>query len=409
MTSFFFAGHNNFGNRGCEALVRSVSALVRERYVDAQFITPSVAIDLDRNQWVDSEIAGIRFVEAASFPERLKWWNRVRRVLPAIEKLGRPSYKLPTHLEKAMEFCDAVIMTGGDNISLDYDLPSLYEHAGYIDNAKKLGKRTFMWGASVGPFSRIPHVENLMRSHLNDYDGITVRESETARYLKSIGVDRVAEVADPAFTLRPEAFNLDGMLPDAPEGVVGINVSPLVRGYRNDESSRVALDKDVAEFARELAEKRGYGIVFLPHVGPLDGAPRNSDHHYMHGLIEKYQLQHPNIRLAPGNLNAAQLKFLLSKFRYFIGARTHATIGAISMGVPTISIAYSVKAKGINKDIFGDTRLVLDTPMVHRETLSESLALLEREEEQIHAHLAKTIPILRRRAALPVDILAGLI
>ena len=409
MTAFFFAGHNNFGNRGCEALVRSVSALVSERFVDAAFVTPSVAIDLDRQQWQDADRFGIRFVEAASFPDRLKWWNRARRAIPSIEKLGRPTYTLPRHLLDAMSSCDAVIMTGGDNISLDYDLPSLYEHAGYIDNAKRLGKRTFMWGASVGPFSKSPHVEALMRTHLNDYDAITVRESETASYLQSIGVERVTEVADPAFTLVPESFDVSDILPEAAEGVVGINVSPLVRGYRDGESSRQALDEDVAMFARELAEKRGYGVVFLPHVGPLDGNPWNNDFHYMSRLVEKYKLTQRSIRVAPAHLNAGQLKYLLSKFRFFIGARTHATIGAFSTHVPTVSIAYSIKAKGINKDLFGDTRLVLDTPSVNGETLRASLKRLEREELDIRRHLVDTIPLWKKRAALPVDVLASLL
>ena len=37
----------------------------------------------------------------------------------------------------------------------------------------------------------------------------------------------------------------------------------------------------------------------------------------------------------------------------FIGARTHSTIAAYSSGVPTLVVGYSVKAKGIAKDLFG--------------------------------------------------------
>ena len=36
-----------------------------------------------------------------------------------------------------------------------------------------------------------------------------------------------------------------------------------------------------------------------------------------------------------------------------MGARTHATIAAYSTGVPTLVIGYSVKARGIAKDLFG--------------------------------------------------------
>src|ERR1700752_5227039 len=128
-----------------------------------------------------------------------------------------------------------------------------------------------LWAAAVAPFHRKPHVERFMRRHLADYAAITVRESETAAYLRGIGLDNVIEATDPAFTMTPEPFDVSAILPEAaPEGVIGINVSPLVRGYRAGDASRRQLDADVAAFVRELAE-RGYGVVLLPHVGQLNG------------------------------------------------------------------------------------------------------------------------------------------
>ena len=48
-----------------------------------------------------------------------------------------------------------------------------------------------------------------------------------------------------------------------------------------------------------------------------------------------------------------ELKGYIARCRFFIGARTHATIAAYSSQVPTLVVGYSVKAKGIARDLFG--------------------------------------------------------
>ena len=48
-----------------------------------------------------------------------------------------------------------------------------------------------------------------------------------------------------------------------------------------------------------------------------------------------------------------QLKGYIAKCRFFVGARTHATIAAYSTEVPTLVVGYSIKSRGIAKDIFG--------------------------------------------------------
>ena len=58
-------------------------------------------------------------------------------------------------------------------------------------------------------------------------------------------------------------------------------------------------------------------------------------------------------------LTAPQYKGYIARMRFFIGARTHATIAAYSNCVPTLVLGYSVKSKGIAKDLFGEEKLVI--------------------------------------------------
>lgn len=400
----YFAGHSTFGNRGCEALVRSTVGLIRQRLPEATFVVPSSAPSLDRVQWPQAESLGVEFLPAAPFPGALKWWNRAVRLLPPVEKWVVPTHTLPPATLDALRRCDAMIVSGGDVISLDYGLASLYDWTGHVDNAKLLGKPVALWAASVGPFTAKPHVETFIRKHLAGYDSMSVRESATKTYLDRLCGKDVAQVADPAFTLEPEVFDHAPMMPSGDAGCLGFNVSPLIRGYRPTDASRRELDQQIIEFLRHVVDNTALGILLIPHVGPLDGGDQNSDHHYMAGLLAQARLSAQRVRLAPRMLNAAQLKHLISQCRYFIGARTHATVAALSMGVPTLSIAYSVKAKGINRDLFGHTDHVLDTPKVTRATLTEGLTRLEADESAIKDLLARRIPQVRQDSRRAVDV-----
>jgi len=408
---FYFAGHTTFGNRGCEALVRSTVGLLRAHAPDSCFMVPSSDIALDRRQWPQAEALGVEFTAAPPFPSAIKWWNRAARVVPPVHRRMVPRYSLGEPARAAVAGCDAMIMSGGDVISLDYGLASLYNWTGLAENAMALGKPVGLWAGSVGPFSREPQVEAVVAAHLKRYAAISVREHATLDYLRGLDV-RAEPVSDPAFTMAPERFDHAALMPPGAEGVIGFNVSPLIRGYRPDEASRRALDAEIVGFIRTLLSSpvgRDLGVLMIPHVGPLDGGRQNSDHHYMRGLLDGAGFDQQRVRLAPPALNAAQLKHLVSKCRFFIGARTHATIAAFSTGVPTVSIAYSVKAKGINKDLFGHNDFVLDTPSVTAAALLKHFHAIRSDEVAIRCQLTQVMPLVRQRSArAAVHLLAAL-
>ena len=51
--------------------------------------------------------------------------------------------------------------------------------------------------------------------------------------------------------------------------------------------------------------------------------------------------------------NAEELKGFIARCKYLVAARTHASIAAYSSKIPTLVVGYSIKAKGIAKDLFG--------------------------------------------------------
>lgn len=412
MTKIYFAGQDNFGNRGCEALVRSNIKTLKKRIPHSTFLVPSRCIGRDSAQWLSASEHGVEFIRAEPIPSSIRWWSRGRRVLSALDAFP-PAYRVSEVTRRAISSSDAVVMTGGDIISLDYGLESLYYWTRLCETAVEMGVPTVLWGASVGPFEASESAPKRMRAFLKRFSLITVRETESLKYLNALGVEGVELVSDSAFALDTEAPPADVLRFFNDGGsVLGFNVSPLIRKFRSGRDQANALDVEVAEFLMDVLKAGDYKVLLIPHVDPLDGSAENSDSTYMAGILRRVHASgysEDQIDMLPRTLNAAQLKAVVGRCEFFMGARTHATIAALSQGVPTTSIAYSVKAKGINQDIFGHTRYVLDTPSVSRRSLMEHFEMLKTEGSEIAAILSDRLPVWKRNAARSADLLHGLL
>jgi colanic acid/amylovoran biosynthesis protein len=162
---------------------------------------------------------------------------------------------------------------------------------------------------------------------------------------------------------------------------------------------------EVVKFVNHAVKKEGYGVLLVPHVVPLDGSCKNNDAHYMDQILYKCEDLKQSIRMAPATFNASQLKYVISCLRFFIGARTHSTIAALSSGVPTISIAYSIKARGINRDLFGKEDFVLPTQSVGFSALKEKLLYLQENEENLKQILKDRIPEYKNNVSSATELL----
>lgn len=398
MTTIYLTGQNNFGNRGCEALVRSTVATLLEQNPGYKFLVPSLDIPRDSAQWPDAAQSGVRFVPAPEVPASYRWWGRLCHVLPILKTRKWPSLRGLPHLEEYLQEADAVISIGGDNYSLDYGLVSLFFFVGIAERALELGKKTALWGASVGPFSREPKCEALMRSHLERLDLISIRESHTIKYLTSIGVTKnVANVVDSAFALGKIPVNKNEFWPANNDvGVVGINISPLISDVYARQGKSGDLQKVIVTFIENVMIKTNFSVLLIPHVAPLNGDSFNNDEIYLGDIFKKFT--NPRVGMVPSGMNACELKTVISECRFFIGARTHATIAAISSEVPTISIAYSIKARGINFDIFDNEDYVLPTPDIDEESLWAAFDLLLKDDLFIRGKLQEKMPKWKAKA-----------
>ncbi|MBE0472008.1 MAG: polysaccharide pyruvyl transferase family protein, partial [Methyloprofundus sp.] len=392
MKKIYLSGQNTFENRGCEAIVRSTVMLLRERYgEDIEILVPSSNIERDQKQWPESENYGVRFVQSY-LPWIARYWVNLQRLpLRFLKQAGWP-FPMPSWLKQQIQSVDLVLAIGGDNYSLDYKIPSMI--MGVDKLAMDLGKPVVIWGASVGPFDKEPLFVPTITKHLSKMQSIGVRETISYSYLtEKLGLKNVELMADPAFTLMKEEFDVNDYWPKNEHGVIGLNISPLIEKYTAKNQD---LRSEVNSFIKGLIDSTGMGVLLIPHVSSLSDSSYNCDYRYMSAMMQELTGLGASVKILPNTLNASQLKQVISKLRFFIGARTHSTIAALSSRVPTISIAYSVKAKGINKDIFGNEDPVLETPKVSKESLSDALGWLLKNENDLKSTLDKKVPELQK-------------
>lgn len=370
---YFLFNHAGCANHGCEAIVRGTQNIILNSDKNAEFVLSSYNAESDR-KLEDIEIHSMR----------TRPLTKVETVIAAIdlklnhsEKYALQKMYSPVVAEAAD--CDVCLSIGGDT----YCYGDNHGVQVLTSELKKSGKKVVLWGASIGE----DDLTDLKLASLKDFDAIFTREQLTFDLLKEKGVnENIFLFSDPAFCMERDEIEMPERFTRA--NTLGLNLSPLV-------ASANPQIKDVAEkFIKYVLENTTMKILLIPHVAE-EG---NNDYEYMKPIFEKFA-NTERIDILPETLDAKQYKGYIANTRFFIGARTHATIAAYSSGVPTIVLGYSVKARGIAKDVFDEEMFVLDSKQVTYEQLKDAFTELVEKEDEIKEKLMRSIP-LRMRSAM---------
>lgn len=242
------------------------------------------------------------------------------------------------------------------------------------------GCKSVLLGCSLEEelFNDPAFVEDMQR-----YDYISARESLTYEMLQRAGLKNIGLTPDSAFTLDAE------MLP-LPEGfiegnTVGINLSPLV--VRKEAEKGIVLENFV-RLIRYILDNTDCSVALIPHVVWQSNDDRTV-------LKQLYQAVNcPERVVLIEDHNCMQLKGFISRCRFFVGARTHATIAAYSTQVPTLVLGYSTKSRGIATDLFGtDKNYVIPVQKLdHADAMTDAFCWMMENEEEIRSHLSGVMP-----------------
>ena len=233
-----------------------------------------------------------------------------------------------------------------------------------------------------------------MEEDLKRYDLICARESITYEALKQINPNTILTV-DPAFVLPAVKTEIPS------NSYIGVNVSPLIT--KRETSAGITLE-NYKNLIKYILENTTEDIALIPHV-----VWKSNDDRKVLGILKDYFSDNERVILVADH-NCMEQKYIISHCRMFVGARTHATIAAYSSCVPTLVVGYSVKAKGIAEDLFGESEhyvLPIDE-IKESDDLIKAFSWLQQNEGNIRKHLVNIIPEYIKKIKKAVDAVESL-
>lgn len=380
------AGNSSWLNRGCEAIERGVMAIVRHELgqLDVGVLPFAAAEDRESSQGATGRLLPPAWSVEPWSMERIRRTILRRMLLGAPSKAYRSAYAT---LRPLLVRSTALVQIGGDNFTLDYGRPDVF--FALDDLFARVGAPVVLWGASIGPFSADRDYERFAARELRKATLIIARERLTCDYLSSIGVEEnVTFAMDPAFCLDPMQPSVDctELLDGEP---IAVNLSPLFARYSSlsaEEFIRVA-----SEIVSTVLDEFGSPVLLVPHVL----IPGQNDAELNSAIADRVSRGTESVRVLPPELGASEIKWCAARCRAVVASRTHLTIAGFSSAVPTLSLGYSVKARGINLEVYGHDRFVVDVRDFSREAVVNGIGSLLDAEGRVRAELSEKSSMFR--------------
>jgi polysaccharide pyruvyl transferase WcaK-like protein len=196
---------------------------------------------------------------------------------------------------------------------------------------------------TIGPFTQSLS-SRLARWTLNLSALVATRDPMSTAAVRDLGVTRpVVEASDVAMLL---PYDPPAPRPPGPLRV-GLNLSGLLMHGGYGGANDYGLSLDYPALMRDLValfQSRGAEVVLVPHVIVKFGPMVKEDDTR---ASQKLAAEVPGLTLAPDFATPSEAKSFIAGLDFFMGARMHACIAALSSGVPVLPLAYSRKFAGL--------------------------------------------------------------
>lgn len=385
---YFFPIHLDGGNRGCEAIAKGTALILEENKENLIGLCTNMKLDHRLN--VDDYIT-LQPKRQRCMSFRIK--NKMYKSL-VHDDWKRKSfiyrYEYAPFLNQ-MGKDDIMISTGGDMMCYDEN-QVIYT----VDYLHKRGIRSILWGCSIGEKNLTPR----KLQALKQFSYIYARETLTQEVLANHNINNISVYPDPAFILEPVPCELPDCFSQGE--VIGINLSNYVIGGFDLNS---AFAKEVDSLIRYILQSTDYQILLIPHV-----LWKGQDDRIISNLIkEKYDSHNRISILDSDNLNYCQIRYVISKCCCFIGARTHAMISAYSTCTPAIAIGYSIKSRGIAKDIGMPEETVVNSINIKKNQLINAFTNMLQNMSDLKRYITQNTEQYRKKVFMVSEIVKTIV
>ena len=389
MSQCILYNHGGSDNHGCEAIVRTTVKLLED--ANNSVILSSLRPDADYAECIDKICPVVK--QGSKKAKRdllsLDWWKSY--ITLKLKKDPRPLDAYYKFVDLKVKTGDIAMSIGGDN----YCYGGTAILAARNSFFRQHGLKTVLWGCSVEPSVLS---DTSIAKDIAGFDCILARESISYNALRQIN-SNTHLVCDPAFLLETTYRPLPSHLKE--KEYVGINLSPLIE---KSEKIPGITRKNCEALIEYILNYTSYNILLFPHVI----CDWDDDRTVLGELFLKYQSSGRVLFLE--NMSCTDIKGYIARSRFIITARTHASIAAYSSRVPTIVLGYSVKSKGIARDLFGseDGYVVPVQDLIREDELVERFLWLEQNEQRIIDHLTMVLPDYINRIVIGAELVKKL-
>ncbi|MEW6063998.1 hypothetical protein P378_16715 [Desulforamulus profundi] len=378
MKQFLLYGHGGAYNHGAEAIIKCTVKLLHKLYSGSKIILSTHFKDQD----LEFDMPADEYCERD--PDYLELDKN------SLQKGKYDGLIYKSTLDKITK--DTICLSvGGDNYCYDNWRKWKIIH----ETALERGALSILWSCSIEPSM----ISNEMIGTLRTHHMITARESWTFNALKAKGLDNVIPCSDIAFLLEAKESNL----PDhfIPGNTVAVNISPLI--LRRENIGGIIL-RNIENLIQSIIKNTDMNVALIPHVT----MPADNDFKLLQDIYNP-TADKERICLISEKFSAAEYKYIISKCRFGVFARTHASIAAYSSCIPAIVMGYSVKSKGIAADLgLGDYVLPLQSFKNDYSLLSMFENMMQ-NEDKIKRILTEKMPSYKEKAENPALVLKNLI